>query len=411
MANDLQKQIVYRDPSAIAAAESARARIEAAYIVAMNNKRDVDQARDRILHACKRPIFADRVQFAVLRGKKYDKATGKWVDNIVHGPSIRFAELALREWGNIISDIQVLYEDDLVRRVRVMMLDLETNTSFSKEIQVIKTVERKKAEDRDIMGERTNSQGQKVYIVRATDDEIYNKEAAMISKVLRNEGLRLIPSDIVDEAIEVARKTLSDRDKQDPDAAKKKVLDAFSEIGVKPRDLQQYLGHPTDTLNPKELEDLRSIYRAIKDGEARWADYIETDEDAPKEKKTADPGLYAAKNGIDSGKPPSPPPTDEKAVFRAEWINLKSKGFATYVQSPNNYKMIESMGQKYPDLYQEMKDKWASLYPNHPWPLVEQAPENAPEGGKKGVKPTDFGITPPANPQALYMGWRNLPRK
>ena len=302
MANELQKQIMYRDPSAVAAAEAARARIESAYLMALNKPRDYDESRDRILHACKRPVFAERVEFSKPVGGRSIK-----------GPSIRFAELALREWRNVLSDIQVLYEDDMVRRVRVMVLDLETNTSFSKEIQVMKTVERKKAEDREIMGERTNTQGQKVYIVRATDDEIHNKEAAMISKVLRNEGLRLIPSDIIDEAIDTARETLRDRDKKDPDAAKKKILDAFSEIGVKPRDLQQYLGHPTDSLNPKELEDLRSIYRAIKDGEARWADYIQTEEDEKaKEKQTVDPDMYAPKNGTDSPKPTDPPPTNEE---------------------------------------------------------------------------------------------------
>jgi hypothetical protein len=125
------------------------------------------------------------------------------------------------------------------------------------------------------VAERVNTNGEKVFIVRATDDEIHNKEAAAISKALRNEGLRVIPQDIIDEAMDTARDTLKNRDKADPDAAKKKLLDSFSEIGVKPKDLQVYLKHSTDQLNPSELQDLRSIYRAIKDGEARWSDYVQ----------------------------------------------------------------------------------------------------------------------------------------
>jgi hypothetical protein len=263
----------YVDPAAVAAAEAAKARIQSAYQMAIYRPRNSDESRDRILHACKRPMFAEKVEFSKPVGGKQIK-----------GPSIRFAELALREWGNILSDVQILYEDDLVRRSRVMVVDLETNASFSKEIQINKTVERKNKADREVVGERTNTQGQVVYIVKATEDELQNKENAAISKAVRNEGLRVIPTDIVDEALATAKATLADRDKADPDQAKKKILDSFSEIGVKPKDLQKYLGHPTDSLSPKELTDLRGIYRAIKDGETSWADYTA---EGPKE---TDPG-------------------------------------------------------------------------------------------------------------------------
>lgn len=263
------KSLISTDPAIAAAAEGAKARIQSAYLMALHRPRNPDQARDRILHACKRPAFAERVE--------YNKPVG---GRTIKGPSVRFAELALKEWGNVLNDSQVVYEDDQVRRVKIFCTDLETNLTHSKEIVINKTVERKKpTEDREVIGERINSQGQKVYIVRATDDEIQNKEAALISKALRNEGLRLIPTDIIDEGVEVARATLRDRDAKDPDTAKKKILDSFSEIGVLPKDIERYLGHKTDTLTPSELQDLRGIYRAIKDGEARWMDYVEGDKD------------------------------------------------------------------------------------------------------------------------------------
>jgi hypothetical protein len=262
----------YVEPAAVAAAEAAKARIQSAYQMAIYRPRNSDDSRDRILHACKRPMFAEKVEFS-------KPVSGKQIK----GPSIRFAELALREWGNILSDVQILYEDDFVRRSRVMVVDLETNASFSKEIQINKTVERKNKVDREVLGERKNTKNETVYIVKATEDELQNKENAAISKAVRNEGLRVIPTDIVDEALATAKATLADRDKADPDQAKKKILDSFSEIGVKPKDLQKYLGHSTDSLSPKELTDLRGIYRAIKDGEASWADYTA---EGPKE---ADP--------------------------------------------------------------------------------------------------------------------------
>jgi len=258
-----QTALTTTDPSAIAAGEAARARIQSAYIIAMNKPRNEDQARDRILEACKRPAFAERVEFS------------KPVANrTIKGPSIRFAELALREWTNIMADTQTLYEDDKVRRVRVSVLDLETNAQFCKEIQIRKTVERKKSEGHEVIGERTNTKGETVYIVIATDDEFHNKEAALISKALRNEGLRVIPSDITDEALEMARQTLAARDAKDPKAAKKKVLDTLSSIGIKPKDVEKYLKHSIDTISPAELENLRGMYTAIKEGSASWAEYI-----------------------------------------------------------------------------------------------------------------------------------------
>lgn len=276
------------DPAAIAAAETAKARIQAAYVMALQKQRNEDEARDRILHACRRPAFAERVEFSKpVAGKQ------------IKGPSIRFAELALREWQNILTETQVVYEDDFIRRIKVFVTDLETNRIASKEIQINKTIERKKTEGREILGERINSYGKKVFIVKATEDELNNKEAALISKAVRNEGLRLIPSDVTDEAIEVARQTLRNRDAQDPDAAKKKLLDAFSSIGVRPKDLEQYLKHKTDALTPVELEELRGIYRAIRDGEARWSDYLQTPKDSNEPETTAEDFDATIPKGID----------------------------------------------------------------------------------------------------------------
>lgn len=262
----------YKDPAIVAAAEAAKARIQAAYIMAFQKPRNPDEARDVILHSCRRPAFADRVEYKKPVGNKQIK-----------GPSIRFAEEALRSWGNIMTESQVIYDDDQVRRIKVFCTDLETNATFSKELQISKTVERRNPpKDRDILRERTNSSGDRVFIVSATEDELMTKEAALISKAVRNEGLRFIPADIIDEALDVARKTLLDRDSKDPDAAKKAVLDNFSSIGVKPRDIEKYLGHKTDGLTPAEMADLRAIYRAIRDGEARWSDYVDQDGDGGK---------------------------------------------------------------------------------------------------------------------------------
>ena len=256
-------QLHKASPAALAAAEAAKARIQSAYTLALHRPRNVDQSRERILAACKRPRFAEKVEYSKPQGKSHIK-----------GPSVRLAELALREWGNVLIDIQTVHEDESVRRIKVYITDMETNTTFSKEITVAKTVERKSKAGREVVSDRTNSYGETVYVVIATDDELATKEAALVSKVVRNEGLRIIPQDIVEEALDVARETLSKGAKDDPEGERRKILDAFAGLGIKPKDLALYLGHGTERIDPSEILELRKVYQAIRDGESKWADYL-----------------------------------------------------------------------------------------------------------------------------------------
>lgn len=257
--------VAYNDPAAVAAAESVKARIQAAYVMALQKPRSELDARNNILRACKRTEFAGKAEYSKpIGGKK------------VTGPSIRFAELALREWGNMLSEVQTLFEDEETKRVRVSVLDLETNAQFSRDIQLKKTIERKskKGRDDDVIGERKNTYGDTVYILRATDEEMYVKESAWVSRVLRNEGLRIIPTDIIEEGMQQSRATLSEKVYQDPDGEKKKLVDAFSSIGVRPKDLERYINHSLDTVSPAELINLRTMYQSIRDGETTWNDYV-----------------------------------------------------------------------------------------------------------------------------------------
>lgn len=297
MQASLPSSVSYADPAAVAAAEAAKARIQAAYIMAMQRPRSYDQSRIKILEACSRPSFAEKVE--------YRKPVGRG-DAIV-GPSIRFAELALREWGNISYENQVVYDDDLTRRINVVITDLETNTTFSASIQIAKTVERKNAAGREVVSERINSYGDKVYIVKATDDEIANKQAALVSKALRNEGLRLIPQDIVEEAIERARETVAAKDKRDPDAARKKLADAFAAIGVMPADIEAFLGHSLARCAQAEIQQLRAMYSAIRDGEAKWSDYVATGKDEDSDALAAKEKLHNLKARIKEKAPESKP--------------------------------------------------------------------------------------------------------
>ena len=256
------------------------------------------------MEACRRPSFADKVE--------YKKPVGK---TTITGPSIRFAELALREWGNIDYSNTVVYDDEMNRRISVVITDLETNTTFSSSIQITKTVERKDNKGRDVISERINSYGEKIYIVKATEDEVLTKQAAMISKALRNEGLRLIPQEIIEEAINIARLTQQKDVSSNMDEARKKISDAFGGLGIQPKHLEEYLGHPMGMCVPAEITDLRAIFNAIKNGEAKWNDFVSEDEDVRGGAlQSAKANLDALKNKLASTGPAAQPAPQPEAV-------------------------------------------------------------------------------------------------
>lgn len=268
-------ELAKTNPSAIASAEMAKAKIHAGYQIALHKPRNEDEARAQVLKYCKKPIFAERVEYAKPI-KQRNEDTGKYEWTKLKGPSIRFAETVIRLWQNIRTDVAITYEDADCRRVSVTVTDLETNASWTRETQVSKTVERGYApDDRIVLAERRNSRGKTVYLLRATDDEMDLKTSAVVSKTIRNEGLRLIPSDIIDEAIEESRKTLASRSQKDPDGEKRRVVDGFMTLNISPKHLEEYIGHGMDTITPAEIDDLRSLWKAIEDGEANWSDALE----------------------------------------------------------------------------------------------------------------------------------------
>jgi hypothetical protein len=264
------------ETASTALAAAAKASVEARFLLALQRPRDIEDVRVQLLKDCKRPRFAEAARYSKPQGKKRDDETGEWIENRVEGPSARFAEAAMRHMGNMQVESMVIFDDSKQRMTRVLATDLETNATQSGDVVISKTVERRslKKGQRPI-GERTNSYGDRVYIIEATDDEANNKSASAVSKMRRNVILQLVPADIVEECMDQCIETQRKEDAADPDAARRKVIDAFAGIGVQPSELAQYLGHDTTALNPAELTDLRAVFSAIRDGETNWRDVLE----------------------------------------------------------------------------------------------------------------------------------------
>ena len=263
------------ETASVVLAAQAKALVEARYLVAMKNPRDLDLVRENILKECRRPKFAEVAIYKKPIGKVKNKITDKWEDGFVEGPSIRFVETAIRNMKNIVVDAQAIFDDAERKILRVTVTDVEANISYNGDVSFKKQLERKKPKDDDtVISQRTNSKGDIVYLIKATDEQIADKENAQVSKKLRTLGLRLIPGDIVEEAIQLAYNIQAKADAADPELAKKQLFDAFSKQGVTVTMLKEHLGHDGTALNPKEMADLRSIFNAIKDGETTWREVV-----------------------------------------------------------------------------------------------------------------------------------------
>jgi hypothetical protein len=296
---------VAAETASTAAAAQARAAVEARYVMALRRPRDLLDVRARLLRECERPGFADAAIYSKPMGGKS-----------IEGPSVRFAEAAIRCMTNILAETATVYDDGQKRIVRVSVTDLESNVTYPKDVVIQKTVERLKLkDDQEPISVRTNSYGKRTYLVPATDDELLNKENALTSKALRTSGLRLLPGDILDECMAKCRAVLNDRAAKDPAAETKKLVDAFMAVNVLPSDLAEYLGHPADRCVPSEIVGLRALYQTIRDGETSWREVLAAKEAAPATAPPEQPAQAADEPPKETPAAPAeaapqPPPSD-----------------------------------------------------------------------------------------------------
>lgn len=265
-------QMAGEGPATQALVAKATADIQSRWIMAMKRPRNELQVRDRLKQECARFAFAEKAMYSVPRG-----------EGRVTGLSIRFAEAAMRFMGNMACEAQTLFDSDEERVIRVCATDFETNATWTRDLTVKKTVERKflKAGQKPIRT-RINSQGQVIYIIEATDDDVATKEAAAISKSSRTAILRLIPAEIQEEMRDLIQKTQLNKAAKDPKAEIKAVVDGFSSLNIQPDQVEAYLEHPIEQSTPVEIVELRQLFMALRDGETTWSEIMKNHEEVRK---------------------------------------------------------------------------------------------------------------------------------
>jgi hypothetical protein len=279
--SETQSTFAVQETASTAIAAQSKAMVESRYIMAMRNPRNWDEVRQTLIKECRRPSFAHNPS------AYYRKPIGQGVE----GLGIRFVEVALRCMKNVLVETNMIFEDESKEVHRVSVTDLEANITYPLDVRVSKTVERSKPNaDGSYLSVRKNSYGKDVFTVLGTDDDILNKRGALISKAVRTLGLRIIPGDLCDECEEIIKHIRMDEAAKDPDAERRKIVDAFAAIGVTASDLTAYLGHDLGKCSPAQIVALRGVYGAIKDGEATWQTVMQNKVEHAQEQAPAEGG-------------------------------------------------------------------------------------------------------------------------
>lgn len=278
--DDFAGQEIQQSPETQMAAVAARERalVEAQFLMSERHPRNWDNVRFAMMQHCQRTRFAEIARYSRPVGREL--VNGEWVEKKAEGFTTRFTEMLAQEMGNVRLSAVATYEDDLVRIMRFAVLDLEKNVVKEREVAIAKAVERrgyrnKKGEweppkGRDVISQRLTTQGEPTYLVRATAEELRAKTNAEESRSQRDFITRLCPRDILEDCEDQIRATLEAEVSKDPEAYRKKILDRFAELNIRPSDLDAYMSRPSRLWNAKDIEELRGLYAAIRDGQTSF---------------------------------------------------------------------------------------------------------------------------------------------
>lgn len=225
------------------AIEASRAIAEAQgkLVIAKRFPRDEVQAYSKMMEACRRPAMAEKAFYSFPRGGQ-----------TVEGPTIRFAEELARCWGNIDYGIKELSQDEGKSEMQAYAWDLETN---AQSVQ-------------NFTNPHQREQGKKMVALTSQRD-IYENNANMATRRLRSRILAILPSWFVDSAIAECKRTLAGNNEIPLTDRVKKMVVAFSRLGVTQEQLEHRLKRRIDTMSAEDFVEYTGIYNAIKNGESK----------------------------------------------------------------------------------------------------------------------------------------------
>jgi hypothetical protein len=174
----------------------------------------------------------------------------------VTGPSIRLAEAIAQRWGNFQAGFKVISRENGCSTIIAFAWDLETNYRKAIEFKVLHVRDTKKGS-----------------YTLTNERDIYELEANMASRRVRNCILAVIPGDVVEAAIEACERTL--RYQGTVEEKRKEVVKALSEFQISVDEIERRIGKKIASLSDIDYVQLRKIWKSLKDGMSEKADWFE----------------------------------------------------------------------------------------------------------------------------------------
>lgn len=224
------------------------AQVKGSILMAKTHPRHVTSAYNEILETCKRRTFAENALYAYPRG-----------GTVVSGPSIRMAEALAQVWGNIDYGAQVLSTNHQKHESEVMAYawDLEKNTV---QRRVFAVSHKRKAKGR---------------IETLTDPrDIYEHVMSQAMRRVRAAILSVIPSDIIEDAVEQCQKTKVGQNGRPLKEIIISLVNKFAEVGVTREEIEDRIGRSVDDLIHTEIAELGNIYNSIKEGVVKKSQFF-----------------------------------------------------------------------------------------------------------------------------------------
>ena len=246
--NSVQMQPVAASAATAMSTTREAQEVQAAVFMAKRFPRDENMALARIAKSCQRRGLAEKAIYSYPKGGQN-----------VTGPSIRLAEAISQSWGNIQSGVVELEQRPGESVCMSYCWDLETNTRDTKIFTVSHSIQTKK--------------GSKML----TDPrEIYEHVANQGARRKRACILAVIPKDVVDSAMEACQKTLASGQKEPLIDRLRKMVNVFqAELSVPLECIEKYMGYKLDSFTEMDMNTLRGVYTAIRDGASKREDYFD----------------------------------------------------------------------------------------------------------------------------------------
>jgi hypothetical protein len=228
--------------------QRAIAEVQAAILLAKQFPRDRMRAYDEIMTECCREGLAAHAIYCYSKG-----------GSEVTGPSIGLAEAIALCWGNIQYGWNELNRQGGASEIEAWSWDTERNLRRSIKFYV-KHIRNTKRGSYAIEDER----------------EIYELCANQASRRLRACLLKIIPGDVIDDAVKQCETTLATKVSITPERINNMVK-LFEEYGVTKEMLEKRVQRRIDTITGPHMVQLTKIYNSLKDGMSSANEWFETD--------------------------------------------------------------------------------------------------------------------------------------